>query len=186
MLPARGFHATEGKLLQSLGIAGLIKSHLPEMAKALDEHFESLRTGRLDDGGPFTFVAAVVLVLKVREGGHAVGVHALVATGVNAHGHRKLLCLEVTTGGNGAGWLELLPRPGRRRPVRARVRDLRRARRPGRGDRRDRTTGSLATTPHPLRGQPDVRHAEVIQAVGQGSAPHDLRPARQRRRARPV
>mgnify|MGYP006201096811 CR=1 FL=1 len=37
---------------------------------------------RLDDAGPFTFVAADALVLKVREGGRVVGVHALVATGV--------------------------------------------------------------------------------------------------------
>jgi transposase-like protein len=31
------------------------------------------------------------LVLKVREGGRAVNVHALVATGVNGDGHREIL-----------------------------------------------------------------------------------------------
>ena len=41
------------------------------------------------DAGPYTFVAADVLVLKVREGGHVVNVHALVATVVNADGHRE-------------------------------------------------------------------------------------------------
>jgi len=75
------------------------------MAKDLDEHVESFRSRRLDDAGPFTFVAADALVLKVREGGRVVGVHALVATGVNADGHREILGLQVTTSEDGAGWL---------------------------------------------------------------------------------
>ena len=93
------------KLVQSLGITGLSKSQVSEMAKDLDEHVESFRSRRLDDAGPFTFVAADALVLKVREGGRVVGVHALVATGVNGDGHREILGLQVTTSEDGAGWL---------------------------------------------------------------------------------
>lgn len=93
------------KLVQSLGVTGLSKSQVSEMAKDLDEHVESFRTRRLDDAGPFAFVAADALVLKVREGGRVVGVHALVATGVNADGHREILGLQVTTSEDGAGWL---------------------------------------------------------------------------------
>jgi putative transposase len=91
------------KLVQSLGITGLSKSQVSEMAKDLDDHVEQFRTRRLD--GPFTFVAADALVLKVREGGRVVAVHALVATGVNADGHREILGLHVTTSEDGAGWL---------------------------------------------------------------------------------
>ena len=54
---------------------------------------------------PFTFVAADALVLKVREGGRVVPVHALVATGINADGHREILGVQVTTSEDGAGWL---------------------------------------------------------------------------------
>jgi len=93
------------KLVQSLGITTLSKSQVSEMAKELDAHVEEFRTRRLDDAGPFTFVAADALVLKVREGGRVVGVHALVATGVNADGHREILGLHVTTAEDGAGWL---------------------------------------------------------------------------------
>ena len=50
-------------------------------------------------------MAADALVLKVREGGRVVGVHALVATGVNADGHREILGLHVTSAEDGAGWL---------------------------------------------------------------------------------
>jgi putative transposase len=93
------------KLVQSLGITSLSKSQVSEMAKDLDAHVEEFRTRRLEDAGPFTFVAADALVLKVREGGRVVPVHALVATGVNADGHREILGIQVTTSEDGAGWL---------------------------------------------------------------------------------
>jgi len=93
------------KLVQSLGITSLSKSQVSEMAKELDAHVEEFRTRRLEDAGPFTFVAADALVLKVREGGRVVPVHALVATGVNADGHREILGIQVTTSEDGAGWL---------------------------------------------------------------------------------
>jgi putative transposase len=93
------------KLVQSLGITSLSKSQVSEMARELDDQVEEFRTRRLDDAGPFTFVAADALVLKVREGGRVVGVHALVATGVNNDGHREILGLHVTTAEDGAGWL---------------------------------------------------------------------------------
>src|SRR4029079_8322232 len=57
------------------------------------------------DAGPYTFVAADALVLKVREAGRTVNVHALLATGVNADGYREILGLHVTSAENGAGWL---------------------------------------------------------------------------------
>jgi putative transposase len=53
-------------------------------------------------------VAADALVLKVREGGRVVNVHALVATGVNGDGHREILGLHVTSAEDGAGWLAFL------------------------------------------------------------------------------
>jgi putative transposase len=93
------------KLVQSLGITTLSKSQVSEMAKDLDSHVEQFRSRRLDDAGPFTFVAADALVLKVREGGRVVPVHALVATGVDADGHRQILGVQVTTSEDGAGWL---------------------------------------------------------------------------------
>ncbi|MBI1379235.1 MAG: IS256 family transposase [Frankiales bacterium] len=93
------------KLVQALGITGLSKSQVSVMAKELDAHVEQFRTRSLAEAGPFTFLAADALVLKVREGGRVVNVHALVATGVNADGHREILGLQVTTAEDGAGWL---------------------------------------------------------------------------------
>jgi len=93
------------RLVQTLGVTGLSKSQVSVMAKELDEHVEQFRTRRLADAGPFTFVAADALVLKVREGGRVVPVHVLVATGVNADGHREILGVQVTSSEDGAGWL---------------------------------------------------------------------------------
>jgi putative transposase len=92
------------KLAETLGITRLSRSQVSEMAKDLDGQVEAFRTRPLD-AGPYPFVAADALVLKVREGGRTVNVHALVATGVNAEGYREILGLHVTTGEDGAGWL---------------------------------------------------------------------------------
>jgi transposase-like protein len=92
------------KLVETLGITSLSRSQVSRMAADLDAAVEAFRTRPLD-AGPYTFVAADALVLKVREGGRVVNVHALVATGVNADGHREVLGLQVTTGEDGAGWL---------------------------------------------------------------------------------
>ena len=74
------------------------------MAKELDTAVEAFRSRPLD-AGPYTFVAADALVLKVREGGRVVNVHALIAVGVNAEGYREILGIDVTTAEDGAGWL---------------------------------------------------------------------------------
>lgn len=92
------------KLVQSLGITGLSKSQVSVMARELDEHVEDFRTRPLD-AGPYTFVAADALVMKVREGGRVRNVSVMVATGVNADGHREVLGVQVATGETHAGWL---------------------------------------------------------------------------------
>jgi putative transposase len=92
------------KLVETLGITRLSRSQVSEMAKDLDAQVEAFRTRPLD-AGPYTFLAADALVLKVREGGRTVNVHALVATAVNAEGYREILGLQVSSAEDGAGWL---------------------------------------------------------------------------------
>jgi putative transposase len=92
------------KLVRTLGITGLSKSTVSEMAKDLDEQVEAFRTRPLDEG-PYTFVAADALVMKVREGGRVVKVAVMVATGVNTDGYREVLGINCATAESGAGWL---------------------------------------------------------------------------------
>ncbi|MGC5225401.1 IS256 family transposase [Micromonospora sp. DT81.3] len=91
-------------LVQSLGITGLSKSQVSEMAKDLDEQVEQFRTRPLD-AGPYSFVAADALTMKVREGGRVIKVAVLLATGVNAEGYREILGLQTSSTEDGAGWL---------------------------------------------------------------------------------
>jgi transposase-like protein len=95
------------KLAASLGVTGLSKSQVSAMAAELDELVEGFRSRPLDRG-PYTFVWVDALTQKVREGGRTVNVHCLIATGVNADGHREILGVDVTSSEDGAGWLAFL------------------------------------------------------------------------------
>ena len=173
------------KLVEQLGITRLSKSQVSEMAKDLDAQVEAFRTRPLD-AGPYTFVAADALVLKVREGGRTVNVHALLATGVNADGYREILGLHVTSAEDGAGWLgffrdltarglsgvALVTSDAHRGLVEAIGATL-----PGASWQRCRThyaANLMSATPKSGVG------------LGQGVAALGLRPARRRRGARPV
>ncbi|WP_242934521.1 IS256 family transposase, partial [Micrococcus aloeverae] len=94
------------KLVKTLGINALSKSQVSRMAADLDEHVESFRHRPLDEAGPFTFVAADALTMKVREGGRVVNAVVLLATGVNGDGHREVLGMRVATSETGAAWNE--------------------------------------------------------------------------------
>ena len=95
------------KLVKTLGINALSKSQVSRMATELDEHVESFRHRPLGEAGPFMFVAADALTMKVREGGRVVTAVALLATGVNGDGHREVLGLRVATSETGAAWNEI-------------------------------------------------------------------------------
>ena len=92
------------KLAASLGITSLSKSQVSRMAADLDEQVNAFRTRSLTDAGPFTFVAADALTMKVREAGRVVNAVVLVATGVNADGHREVLGVKVTTSETREAW----------------------------------------------------------------------------------
>jgi len=95
------------KLVEQLGIKSLSKSQVSEMARHLDAQVEAFRNRPLDSG-PYTFVWVDALVIKVREHGRTINVHALVAVGVNADGGREVLGLEISSDEDGAGWLAFL------------------------------------------------------------------------------
>ncbi|MFI6682030.1 IS256 family transposase [Kribbella sp. NPDC050470] len=94
------------KLVKTLGIDSLSKSQVSRMAADLDATVEDFRHRPLDAAGPFTFVAADALTMKVREGGRVVNAVVLLATGVNGDGHREVLGLRVATSETGAAWNE--------------------------------------------------------------------------------
>ena len=92
------------KLVATLGITSLSKSQVSRMAAELDEQVTAFRTRPLTASGPFTFVAADALTMKVRENGRVVNACVLVATGVNGDGHREVLGVKVVTSETRQAW----------------------------------------------------------------------------------
>jgi putative transposase len=95
------------RLAEQLGVKSLSRSQVSEMASHLDGQVSAFRERPLD-AGLYTFVWVDALTVKVREDGRVVNVHALIATGVNADGHREILGLDVASAEDGAGWLAFL------------------------------------------------------------------------------
>jgi putative transposase len=163
------------KLVETLGITSLSKSQVSVMAKELDTAVEAFRTRPLD-AGPYTFMAADALVLKVREAGRVVNVHALIAVGVNAEGYREILGIDVTTAEDGAGWLTFRCSTGHQRcPRRTLI-----------GHRRHLARSLLAALSHPLRHQPHGHHPEELLALGADAVALGVRPTRCRIGWRPI
>jgi putative transposase len=94
-------------VVKAMGIEGISKSQVSNMAKELDTVVEAFRSRPLD-AGPYTYVWLDALVLKVREGGRVVNVATVIATGVNNEGKRESLGFDVITTEDGAGWTAFL------------------------------------------------------------------------------
>jgi putative transposase len=94
------------KLVKTLGIDSLSKSQVSRMAADLDCIVEDFRHRPLGEAGPFTFVTADALTMKVREGGRVINAVVLLATGVNGDGHREVLGMRVATSETGPAWNE--------------------------------------------------------------------------------
>ena len=94
-------------LVRSMGIDGMSKSQVSELAKNLDTRVAEFRNRPLD-AGPYAYVWLDALFHKVREGGRVVSVATVIATGVNADGHREVLGVDVFTTEDGAGWMAFL------------------------------------------------------------------------------
>ena len=94
-------------VVKAMGIEKISKSQVSELAKNLDQVVEQFRSRPLD-AGPYSYVWLDALTQKVREGGRIVNVAVVVATAVNADGHREILGMDVITTEDGAGWLAFL------------------------------------------------------------------------------
>jgi len=91
------------RLAAAMGLEGISKSQVSEMAKSLDELVNDFRHRPLDQA-PYRYIWVDAITQRCREGGRVVNVIAVTATGVNADGCRELLGLEVFTSEDQAAW----------------------------------------------------------------------------------
>ena len=94
-------------LVQAMGVQGISKSQVSEMAKSLDVEVAAFRSRPLD-AGPYAYVWIDALYHRAREGGRIVNVATAIATGVNANGNREILGVDVFTAEDGAAWTGFL------------------------------------------------------------------------------
>ena len=94
-------------VVQQMGIEGISKSQVSELAQHLDVQVESFRNRRLDaEAYPYVWLDA--MYVKSREDGRIANVAVIVATGVNAQGNREILGMDVNTSEDSAGWTAFL------------------------------------------------------------------------------
>jgi transposase-like protein len=95
------------KLVRQLGIEGISKSQVSEIAGRLDEAVEAFRARPL--AGPYPYIWLDALVVRCRDDRERMtSVACLVAVGVNGEGRREVLGVELVTAEDGAGWLGFL------------------------------------------------------------------------------
>ena len=90
-------------LVKTLGIEGISKSQVSEMAKSLDEEVAAFRARPLD-AGPYPYLWLDALAVRVREQGRIVRCACVVATAVNGEGYREILGLDTFTSEDEAAW----------------------------------------------------------------------------------
>lgn len=94
-------------LVRALGIEGISKSQVSELARELDEEVRAFRTRPLD-AAPYTYVWIDAQAQRVREAGRVVSVSCVMATAVNRDGRKEILGLDLVTTEDGAGWTAFL------------------------------------------------------------------------------
>ncbi len=94
-------------LVEKLGVKGISKSQVSQLAKELDEMVEEFRNRPLA-GGTYTFVWLDAMTQRVREEGQVVNVITVIAIGVNDNGKREILGIDVFTTEDEVSWKAFL------------------------------------------------------------------------------
>ena len=173
LLSARGVHPADGQARRDAG------HHQPVEVAGVGDGQRTRHRGRgVPDPAARCWSVHVhgrdALVLKVREAGRVVNVHALIAVGVNAEGYREILGIDVSTAEDGGGLADVSTIVDCARPVRVGLvtSDAHAGYWPRSGPP---CRSGLAALPHPLRHQPDGHHAQEFVAVGQDPAALGIR-----------
>ena len=94
-------------LVRAMGIEGISKSEVSRMATELDQVVAEFRNRPLD-AGPNRYLWIDGVTQRVREGGRVVNVTAVIATAVNAEGHRVIVGFDIVTAEDTAAWTAFL------------------------------------------------------------------------------
>lgn len=95
------------RLVEAMGIVGISKSQVSEMAKILDEIVADFRNRSLENF-EYPVVWLDAMQIRTREAGQVVKVATVIATAVSSEGHREILGIDVFTSEDEAAWTDFL------------------------------------------------------------------------------
>lgn len=95
------------KVVQQLGIEGISKSQVSELAKSLDEQVSAFRSRPLE-AKAYPYVWLDAMYVKSREDGRIANVAVVVATAVTDDGHREVLGVDIVSAEDEAAWTAFL------------------------------------------------------------------------------
>lgn len=95
------------KVIQQLGIEGIGKSQVSELAKSLDAQVSAFRSRPLE-ARAYPYVWLDAMYVKSREDGRIANVAVVVATAVSDDGHREVLGVDIVSAEDEAAWTAFL------------------------------------------------------------------------------
>lgn len=95
------------RLVKAMGITGISKSRVSEMAKSLDESVNRFRERSLG-AGPYRYLWLDATAVHCREAGSVESVSVVIAVGVNADGYREVVGTDVITVESEDSWTSFL------------------------------------------------------------------------------
>jgi len=95
------------RLVEAMGVAGISKSQVSEIAKSLDGIVADFRNRPLQDL-EYPIVWLDAMQIRTREAGHVVKVATVIATAVSSEGHREIIGVDVFTSEDEAAWTDFL------------------------------------------------------------------------------
>ncbi|PWJ84680.1 transposase-like protein [Mesorhizobium loti] len=99
-------------LVKAMGMSGISKSQVSRLCEEIDGKVKAFLDRPIEGDWPYLWIDATYL--KVRRGGRIVSVAVIIAVGVNAHGRREVLGMEVGTSEAEPIWTEFLRKLTRR------------------------------------------------------------------------
>ena len=100
------------ELVKAMGMSGISKSQVSRLCEEIDDKVKVFLTRPIEGDWPYLWIDATYL--KVRRGGRIVSVAVIIAVGVNAHGRREVLGMEIGTSEAEPIWTEFLRKLTRR------------------------------------------------------------------------
>jgi transposase-like protein len=99
-------------LVKAMGMSGISKSQVSRLCEEIDEKVQAFLDRPIEGDWPYLWIDATYV--KVRQNGRIISVAAIIAVGVNSHGRREVLGMEIGASEAETFWTAFLRKLTRR------------------------------------------------------------------------